>query len=294
VGDLAWAAGDMRARGFLVGGTSGRTTLNGEGLQHEDGHSHLVASTIPNCVAYDPAYAYELAVIVQDGLRRMFVEQEDVYYYLTVMNENWTHPALPQGAEASILRGIYRLRAAPEGKGPRVRLLGSGAILREVLAAADWLLEVEGVRSDVYSVTSFTELRRDGLSCERWNALHPEPAPPPGGHAAAPAAPRTPWVTECLSSGQGPIVAASDYMKLHADQIRPFLQNGRFRALGTDGFGRSDYRKQLRAFFEVDRRHVAFHALSLLADEGAIPKSRVLAAMAKLGIDPEKIDPVRA
>jgi pyruvate dehydrogenase E1 component len=201
VGDLAWAAGDMRARGFLVGGTSGRTTLNGEGLQHEDGHSHLVASTIPNCVAYDPAYAYELAVILQDGLRRMYVEQEDVYYYLTVMNENWTHPALPQGAESSILRGIYRLRAAPEGKGPRVRLLGSGAILREVLAAADWLLEVEGVRADVYSVTSYTELRRDGLSCERWSALHPEAAPPPAGHTAASASPRTPWVTECLSSG---------------------------------------------------------------------------------------------
>ena len=275
VGDLAWAAGDSRARGFLIGATSGRTTLNGEGLQHEDGHSHLLAATIPNCRAYDPTYGYELAVIVRDGLRRMCEEQEDVFYYLTVMNENYVQPALPEGVEDGILRGLYLLRAA-DGEGPRVQLLGSGAILREVLAGADLLAEL-GVAADVWSVTSFTELRRDGLEIERWNRLHP----------TAPA--RQSYAESRLADRVGPYVAATDYMRAFADQIRPFVP-GRYTVLGTDGFGRSDYRVNLRRFFEVDRYHVAVAALKALADQGVVEVSVVQDAITGYGIDAD-LDP---
>jgi pyruvate dehydrogenase E1 component len=321
IGDLAWAAGDSRARGFLIGGTAGRTTLNGEGLQHEDGHSLVQAALIPNCVSYDPAYGYELAVIVHDGLRRMYGEQEDVFFYLTVMNENYRQPALPEGAEEGILRGIHRVREAghaeagsPEdpdtetaagskdtgddglveddggeaadgdaepadsgaGKhdssedtdvaatakdvGPaQVRLLGSGTILREVIAAAEMLEEDWGIAADVFSVTSYTELRRDGLEVQRHNWLHPEEDQ------------GTPYVSEVLS-GDVPIVASSDYIRELADGIRPFLTAPYF-VLGTDGYGRSDYRKALRGFFEVDRRHVVLAALTQLADAGEVERS---------------------
>jgi pyruvate dehydrogenase E1 component len=278
VGDLAWAAGDSRARGFLIGGTSGRTTLNGEGLQHEDGHSHLLAATIPNCRAYDPTYGYELAVIVRDGLRRMCEEQEDVFYYITVMNENYRQPPLPEGAEEGILRGMYLLREGAAGATPRVQLLGSGAILREVLAAADLLESQFQVAVDVWSVTSFTELRREGLEVERWNRLHPT------------ATPREAYVETALGGRGGPFVAASDYMRAFADQIRPFLP-GRFTALGTDGFGRSDYRVKLRSFFEVDRHHVAVAALKALADEGTIDASVVQTAIDRYEIDADSEAP---
>src|SRR6059036_1973913 len=248
IGDLAWAAGDSRARGFLLGGTAGRTTLNGEGLQHEDGHSHVLSSTIPNCVSYDPTYGYEVAVIVQDGLRRMTGEQEDVFYYLTLMNENYRHPAMPEGAEEGILRGMHRIR---ETDGARIQLLGSGTILREVLAGADLLAEDFGVPADVWSVTSFTELRRDGMEAERWNALHPREAP------------RRAYVAEQLDDR--PTVAATDYIRTVPDQIRPYIP-GPYRVLGTDGYGRSDLRRVLRRFFEVDRHHVAVAALNALGE----------------------------
>ncbi|MEW5708694.1 MAG: pyruvate dehydrogenase (acetyl-transferring), homodimeric type [Pseudomonadota bacterium] len=281
VGDLLWAAGDMRCRGFLMGGTSGRTTLNGEGLQHQDGHSHILASTVPNCIAYDPAFAYELAVIIQDGLRRMMHDQEDVYYYITVMNENYAHPPMPEGVREGILKGMYLFSEAAAGnspKAPRVQLLGGGTILREVIAASELLANDFGVLSDVWSVTSFTELRREGMSVERWNLLHPE------------APPRRSYVEQCLMQRPGPVVAATDYMRLLADQIRPYLPK-RFIALGTDGFGRSDTREKLRRFFEVDRYQVAVAALKALADEGTVPASRVTEAIKKYGLDPERIDP---
>jgi len=277
--DLAWAAGDMQARGFLLGGTAGRTTLAGEGLQHQDGHSHILSSTIPNCVSWDPAYAYELAVIIQDGLRRMFREQEDVFYYITVMNEKYVQPPLPRGAEAGILKGMYRVRES-QVSGPRVQLLGSGTILREVLAAADMLEQDFGVGGDVFSVTSFTELRREGLEAERWNMLHPEEEP------------KLSYVERQLAKREGPVVAASDYMRSFADQIRPFVPR-RYRVLGTDGFGRSDGRAQLRRHFEVDRSYVCVAALSALAEEGAVPRSRVVEAIRKYGVDPEKPSPAR-
>ena len=279
IGDLAWAAGDMRARGFLVGGTSGRTTLNGEGLQHQDGHSQIVASTIPNCVSYDPTFQYELAVIVQDGLRRMVQEQEDVYYYLTVMNENYAHPEMPRGAEAGILKGMYLFHEGAQDKGPRVQLLGSGTIFREVIAAAGLLQTDFGVGADLWSVTSFSELRREGLAKERWNALHPLEKP------------RVSYVEECLGKRKGPVIAATDYLKLHGDSIRGFLP-GRYRVLGTDGFGRSDTRAKLRHFFEVNRFWIAVNALKALADEGTIPAARVAEAIAKYGLDSEKPNPV--
>jgi pyruvate dehydrogenase E1 component len=279
VGDLAWAAGDMRCRGFLLGGTAGRTTLNGEGLQHEDGHSHLLASTIPNCVSYDPAFAYEVAVIVQDGLRRMFQEQEDVFYYITLMNENYAHPAMPAGAEEGIRKGMYLFRDGGKIKGPRVQLLGAGTILREVIAAAGLLQEDFGITADIWSVTSFNELRRDGLDVDRWNMLHPTDPP------------RTSHVQACLQGRKGPVVASTDYMKAYAEQIRPFI-SGTYRVLGTDGFGRSDYRKELRAFFEVDRYHVVVAALKALADDGALPAAKVAQAIAKYGIDADKPNPV--
>ncbi len=275
IGDLAWAAGDSRARGFLIGGTAGRTTLNGEGLQHEDGHSHLLASTIPNCVAYDPAYAHELAVIVHEGLRRMVAEQEDVFYYLTVMNENYPHPKLPEGSEEGILRGMHRIR---EVDAPQARLLGSGTILREVEAAADLLASDFGVDAEVWSVTSWTELRRDGLRCDREARLHPE--------ADAPA----PWIKSCLGDGEAPVVASTDYMKALPDGVRGWVP-GRFEVLGTDGFGRSDYRRHLRSFFEVDRHHIVVAALRALSADGSVKPAVVADAIARYEIDPESPDP---
>ncbi len=280
VGDFAWAAGDERTRGFLLGGTSGRTTLNGEGLQHEDGHSHLFASAIPNCVPYDPTFAYEVAVIVQDGVRRMLAEQVDVYYYITLLNENYGHPAMPEGAAEGILRGMYLLRDGGTAKkgAPRVQLMGSGAILREVLAAADLLRDDWGVVADVWSATSFTLLHRDGEAAVRSNLLHPgEP-------------PKRPYVAQQLDGRDGPLVAATDYVKTFAEQIRPFVER-RFHALGTDGYGRSDTRKKLREFFEVDRRWVALGALNALAEDGTIARDTVAAALAKYGLDPAKPEP---
>lgn len=279
IGDLAWAAGDMRCRGFLLGGTAGRTTLNGEGLQHEDGHSHIVASTIPNCVSYDPAFAYELAVIVQDGLRRMYQEQEDVYYYITVMNENYAHPAMPAGVEEAILKGMYLFnKGENDANAPRVRLLGAGAILREVIAAAEILKNEYQVHADVWSVTSFNELRREALDVARWNLLHPD-QPAKQSHVQA-----------CFKSNTEPVIAATDYMKIYADQIREFVP-GRYHVLGTDGFGRSDTREKLRHFFEVDRYYVVVAALKALADEDKITVETVVAAMQKYGIDPDKQNP---
>ena len=282
VGDLAWAAGDMRARGFLLGGTSGRTTLNGEGLQHEDGHSHIISQTIPNCVSYDPTYAYELAVIIQNGMKRMLTDQEDVFYYLTLLNENYPHPAMPEGAEDGIIKGMHLIRKADaKAKGHRVQLMGCGAILREVIAGADLLQKDFGINADIWSVTSFTELKREAHDCERWNLLHPsEPE-------------RVPYVTAKLAErGDGPVIASTDYMKLFADQIRPFVP-AKYRVLGTDGFGRSDYRKALRSFFEVDRHFVAIAALKALADENKIPSTKVADAIKAYGIDPEKSNPAR-
>jgi pyruvate dehydrogenase E1 component len=273
VGDLVWAAADSRTRGFMLGGTAGRTTLNGEGLQHEDGHSHVLFSVVPNVRAYDPAYGYEVAVIVQDGLRRMFVEQEDVFYYLTLMNENYRHPAMPAGAEEGILRGMYLLREST-ASGPRVQLLGSGTILNEVLAAASLLEEDFGVAADVWSVTSFTELRRDGIEVERWNMLHPT------------AEPRRAYASERLAEREGPVVASTDYIRAFADQIRQWVPGG-YRVLGTDGFGRSDHRRALRRFFEIDRHYVAVAALRELADEGTIDAARVQEAIERFEIDPE-------
>ncbi len=346
IGDLAWAAGDLRARGFLIGGTAGRTTLAGEGLQHQDGHSPLVAATIPNCRVYDPAYGYELAVIIQDGLRRMVQEQENCFFYLTAMNENYVQPPLPAGAEEGILRGLYRVRMAgttgdpadvsgareigergkpdganevgvaagagqPSGAGanprdagatdqstdnptalqsvttvprhgaecePRVQLLGAGAILREVLAAADLLEADFGVHADVWSVTSFSELKRDGIAAERWNMLHPM------------APPRQSYVSQQLAGAPGPVIAATDYIRSYAEQIRPYLAQP-YVVLGTDGFGRSDMRSQLRRFFEVNRWYVAVAALKALADEGEIPASQVREAIEKYRIDPDKPNP---
>jgi pyruvate dehydrogenase E1 component len=278
VGDLIWAAADMQARGFLLGGTSGRTTLAGEGLQHQDGHSHLLASTVPNCISYDPTYGYELAVIIQDGLRRMYREQENVFYYLTVMNENYAQPALPAGTEAGILKGMYRLRQLGKNNASHVHLLGSGAILREVEAAAEMLHADFGVDADVWSVPSFTLLRRDGLEVDRWNRLHPESAP------------RQAYVTGLLQDRRSPVIAATDYMQTFADQIRAYVPS-RYVTLGTDGFGRSDTRQRLRDFFEVDRRWIAAAALKALADEGKIKPATVADAILKLGIDPEKTAP---
>ena len=280
IGDLAWAAGDMQARGFLLGATAGRTTLNGEGLQHQDGHSHVLASTIPNCVSYDPCYAFELAVIVQDGLKRMFADRERVFYYITLMNENYPQPPMPEGVAEDIIKGAYRLRPAdgaePKLHGPRVRLLGSGTILREVEAAAE-LLEEQGVAAEVFSVTSYNELARQMRDVERWNLLHPE-APPRRSHVAD------------LLSGDAPIVAASDYQKSLPEQIRGAL-SAPYTVLGTDGFGRSDTRAELRDFFEVDRRFIALSALSALARAQHIPVDDVRRARDAFGIDPDKPNP---
>jgi len=284
VGDLAWAAGDSRTRGFLLGGTSGRTTLNGEGLQHEDGHSQVFASFIPNCRSYDPTYGYEVAVIIQDGLRRMLTEQEDVYYYLTLLNENYKHPAMPEGAAEGILRGIYLLRSSTSSgqakkREPTVQLMGCGAILREVEAAADLLSEHWNVASDVWSVTSFNQLARDGVAISRENLFHPE------------AKPKVSYVEAALAGRAGPAIAATDYVRLFAESIRPYL-NRRYVTLGTDGFGRSDYRRKLRKFFEVDRHYVTIAALHALAQDGTIEASVVSKAIKKYGIDPTKPNPI--
>jgi pyruvate dehydrogenase E1 component len=288
VGDLCWAAGDLRARGFLMGGTAGRTTLNGEGLQHEDGHSHLLAGTIPNCVSYDPTYSYELAVIIQDGMRRMYQNDESVWYYLTVMNENYTHPDMPAGVEEGIIKGMYLLedgdakeyKVGGNGKNKlRVRLLGSGTILREVREAAALLRKDFGVSVDVYSATSMNELAREGLATDRWNMLHPE------------AKPKTAYVTELLSKQEGPVIATTDYMKLYSDQIRAFVP-APYKVLGTDGFGRSDSREKLRHFFEVNRYYVVVAALNELAKQGQIKASVVSGAIKTFGLDPEKTNPV--
>jgi pyruvate dehydrogenase E1 component len=278
-GDLAWAAGDQRARGFLLGGTSGRTTLNGEGLQHEDGHSHVQSALIPNCVSWDPTFGYEVAVILQDGLRRMVQEQEDVFYYITLLNENYAHPALPEGAEQDILSGMYLFRKGPAGNNPRVQLLGSGAILREVIAAAELLRKDWGVDADIWSCPSFTELARDGQAAARWNLLHPADKP------------KRSHVEQCLKDTRGPVIASTDYVRAFAEQIRPFVPR-RYAVLGTDGFGRSDTREKLRSFFEVDRHYVTVAALKALADESQLDKAKAKEAIAKYGLDPDKPNPV--
>ena len=278
IGDFIWAGGDLQARGFLIGGTAGRTTLAGEGLQHQDGHSLLNASTVPNCVSYDPTYAYELAVIIQDGLRRMIGEQENIFFYITCMNENYVQPPMPNGVEDGILKGMYLLQVGGQGQ-IRVQLMGSGTILREVLAAAVLLHDDFGIPSDIWSVTSFNELRRDALATERWNQLHPEDEP------------RKCYLENCLADRNGPYVAATDYMKIVPDQVQRWMP-GRYVTLGTDGYGRSDDRDALRQFFEVDERYIAVTALKALADDGALDQKTVTEAIRKYGIDPDKPDPV--
>jgi pyruvate dehydrogenase E1 component len=280
IGDLAWAAGDMQARGFLIGGTAGRTTLAGEGLQHQDGHSLVLAGTIPNCISYDPTFSYEMAVIIHDGLRRMYVEQQNVYYYVTAMNENYLHPPMPAGVEQGIIKGLYLFDAA-QGAAAQVQLLGSGTILREVIAAAGLLAADWGVQADVWSATSFNELAREAQAVERWNRLHP----------AAPA--RTPYVSECFAGRGGPFIAATDYIRNYAEQIRRWVP-GRYEVLGTDGFGRSDTRAQLRKHFEVNSHYIVIAALKALADEGRFPLARVGEAIAKYRIDTEKTYPLYA
>ncbi len=280
--DLCWAAGDSRARGFLIGGTAGRTTLNGEGLQHEDGHSHVLAHTIPNCVSYDPTFSYELAVIFQDGLRRMYKEQEDVYYYITVMNENYEHPEMPAGAENDIVKGLYKFRdgaTTKGGKAPRVQLMGSGTIFREVIAAADLLKSDWGIDADIWGAPSFNELARDGQATARWNMLHPLEEK------------RVSHVEKKLKGMQGPMIVATDYIHLYAEQIRPYVP-GKYVVLGTDGFGRSDTREKLRHHFEVDRRWVVVAALSALAEEGKVDREKVAAALVKYELDPNKPNPM--
>jgi len=291
VGDLCWAAGDLQARGFLIGATAGRTTLNGEGLQHQDGHSHILAYTIPNCISYDPTYSYELAVIIQDGIRRMYVEDESVFYYITTMNENYTHPDMPEGCEEGILKGMYMLEDGESkeykvsaGKGKkanRVRLMGSGTILREVQAAAEILRKDYKIAVDVWSATSINELARDGLDVDRWNMMHPEEEP------------RVSYVEQCLGERDGPVIAATDYMKLYSDQIRAFVP-APYKVLGTDGFGRSDSREKLRHFFEVNRHYVVVAALNELARAGAIEAKTVSEAIKKFKLDPEKLNPLLA
>jgi pyruvate dehydrogenase E1 component len=281
IGDLTWAAGDIQARGFLMGGTAGRTTLAGEGLQHQDGHSHLMAATIPNCVAYDPTYSYEVAVILHDGLKRMYVDQENIYFYISVMNENYVHPDMPKGAEEGILKGMYLLQegGGAKKKKQRVQLLGSGTILREVIAGAELLEKDFGVSADVWSCPSFNELGRDGIDVDRRNMLHPADEP------------KTSYVTQCLAGRTGPVIATTDYMRAFPEQIRPFVP-ARYVTLGTDGYGRSDTRAKLRKFFEVNRYYVAVAALKALADEGTVPASKVTEAIKKYEIDPEKPNPV--
>ena len=281
-GDLAWAAGDMQARGFLLGGTSGRTTLNGEGLQHEDGHSHILAGTIPNCISYDPTFAHEVAVILHHGLKRMVEKQENVYYYITLLNENYAMPGLTAGTEEQIIKGMYLCKEGPKMT-PRVQLLGSGSILRESLAAQELLAVDWGVAANVWSCPSFNELARDGQDCERWNLLHPLEAP------------RQSFVAQQLDAHPGPVVASTDYIKNYAEQIRAFIPKGRsYKVLGTDGFGRSDFRSKLREHFEINRHYIVVAALKSLADEGSVPMAKVAEAIAKYGIKTEAINPLYA
>ncbi len=279
IGDLAWLAGDMQARGFMIGATAGRTTLNGEGLQHEDGHSLIMANTIPNCKSYDPTYNYELAVIIQDGMKRMYADKENCFYYITTMNENYQHPEMPEGAEEGIIKGIYKLQSGTSKKKNRVQLMGSGTILREVEAAADILRNDYKVEADVWSVTSVNELARDGQDVNRYNMMHPESDA------------KTPYITQQLEDAKGPVIAASDYMKIHFEQLRDFIPAS-FTVLGTDGFGRSDSREQLRRFFEVNRYYVVVAALKALADEGSIKSSVVTKAIKDFGLDADKVNPM--
>ena len=279
IGDLIWAAGDSRCKGFLLGGTAGRTTLAGEGLQHQDGHSHVLALPVPNLMAYDPAFAYELAVIIQDGIRRMYEKREDIFYYLTVLNENYVQPPMPAGAKEGILRGLYQFKAAENKGGLPAQILGSGAILNEAVQAQKILAERFDVAADVWSVTSYKELHRDALDAERWNVLHPSEKP------------KTPFVSQCLGNAQGPIVAASDYLKVLPDSVCRWMPR-KILALGTDGFGRSDGRDALRDFFEVDARYIALAMLSYLARDKKIKPEVVSRAMKELDIDPEKRNPM--
>jgi len=284
IGDLAWAAGDMQARGFLLGGTSGRTTLNGEGLQHEDGHSHILAGTIPNCISYDPTFAHEVGVILHHGLVRMVEKQDNVYFYLTLLNENYAQPGLKPGTEEQIIKGMYLLQEG-EGakKAPRVNLLGSGTILLESVEAKKLLEKEWGVAADVWSCPSFNELARDGQDVERWNLLHPTEKP------------RVAFVAQQLDKHAGPVIASTDYMKNYAEQIRAFLPQGRtYKVLGTDGFGRSDFRSKLREHFEVNRHYIVVAALKALADEGTVPAAKVAEAIKKYGINADKINPLYA
>jgi pyruvate dehydrogenase E1 component len=282
IGDLAWAAGDMQARGFLLGGTSGRTTLNGEGLQHEDGHSHIMAGTIPNCISYDPTYAHEVGVILHHGLKRMVEKQDNVFYYITLLNENYAMPGLTAGTEEQIIKGMYLCKEGAKLT-PRVQLLGSGTILRESIAAQELLEKDWGVAANVWSCPSFNELTRDGQDCERFNMLHPADAP------------RQSFVAQQLEKHTGPVVASTDYMKNYAEQIRPFIPKGRtYKVLGTDGFGRSDFRSKLREHFEVNRHFIVVAALKALSEEGTVPVSKVVEAIAKYGIKTDKINPLYA
>ncbi len=281
IGDLAWAAGDMQAKGFLIGGTAGRTTLAGEGLQHQDGHSHIQAHTIPNCLAYDPTFAYELAVIVHEGMRRMYVENESIFYYITTMNENYTHPAMPAGDDVreNIIKGMYLFKAAEKSE-VTVQLIGSGTILREAIKAAEILESDYGIGCDIWSAPGINELRRDGENCDRWNMLHPtQPR-------------QVPHIETCLQGHEGPVVCATDYIKLHADSLRPYVPR-QFVALGTDGFGRSDTRAALREHFEVNTKYIIIAALRALQVEGKVDDNTVAAAFSAYGIDADKPNPVQ-
>jgi pyruvate dehydrogenase E1 component len=274
VADLIWAAADQCTRGFLLGATAGRTTLNGEGLQHEDGHSQVFAATVPNCVSYDPTYAYEVAVIIQDGMKRMYVERENIFYYVTVMNENYEQPALPNGAEEDILKGMYLFQEGAKSKSPRVQLLGSGTIFREAVAAAELLRDDWNVEADLWSCPSFNELAREGQTCDRWNRLHPTETA------------KQTHVAKCLDGMKGPVIASTDYVRAFAEQIRAYI-SAPYTVLGVDGFGRSDTRENLRSFFEVNRYHIVLAALKGLADNGEFDAAKIDVAIAKYNINPD-------
>jgi pyruvate dehydrogenase E1 component len=279
IGDMIWAAADSRARGFLIGGTSGRTTLNGEGLQHADGHSHIIASTIPNCLSYDATFSYEVAVIVHDGLRRMVQEQEDVFYYLTTLNENYVHPDMPEGVEEGILKGLYLFQEAEKKHKLHVQLMGSGSILREVLEAQILLEKDFNISADIWAATSFTLLARDGIDATRWNRLHPKDKK------------KVPYITQCLQDRKGPVIVATDYMRQYAEQVRQFIP-ALYTVLGTDGFGRSDTRETLRDFFEVNRYYIVVATLDTLVQEGKITSDEITKAIKLYKLDPNKPNPV--